>query len=150
MNENSEYYVNPDDIPSVNDVRDAQGFDRREGWSDPAPEDSDDVDVVTDEVVGEIPDENGEVLEVHLVKPAAETSRKPFTAGKYGTYGVRTGDARVIYKGPEVETILQALGFKGDTFTEETREEVRQIQAENKLPATGRVDKRTWDVIVNS
>lgn len=109
--------------------------------------------VVSDEVVGEIEDENGETLEVHLVKPDENVRRAPesdFPLGKYGKFGERSGDARVVYQGSEVERILSALGMGGDTFTPEVTDQVRQVQGENNLPQTGLVDKATWDAITRA
>lgn len=154
MNDNSEHDVNPDTWPRLqsepdqvippNGARDVLGFPRHE--DDLAEPDA----VVSDEVVGEIQDENGEVVEVHLVKPATPTAAESdFPLGKYGKFGVRASDPRIADRGPGVERLLSHLGVGGDTFTPEVEDQVRQVQEEKGLPVTGQVDRLTWDAITS-
>lgn len=73
----------------------------------------------------------------------------PKSLGKYGRLGAKCSDPRVYSRGENVELLLTRAGWNGNVFTEEFANEVRQIQEENNLPATGRVDQKTWNVIVN-
>lgn len=89
------------------------------------------------------------VEEVHQAPRSNEPQEWPKELGKYGRLGVKTSDPRVYSRGEHVETILASLGWNGNEFTEELANEVKQIQDEHKIPATGRVDQVTWNLIVN-
>lgn len=82
-------------------------------------------------------------------QPQVEPVAWPSWLGKYGRLGVKGSDPRVYNKGEAVELLLSRAGWKGDEFTEEFANEVKQIQEENNLAQTGRVDQKTWNVIVN-
>lgn len=64
----------------------------------------------------------------------------------FGTQTIR--ESVVVWKGPHVASINEALGLGGDVFTEETRDAVLAVQGRNKrLMVTGVVDRRTWGAI---
>lgn len=87
--------------------------------------------------------------EEHVHQPQVEPVAWPSWLGKYGRLGVKGSDPRVYNKGEAVELLLSRAGWKGDEFTEEFANEVKQIQEENNLTPTGRVDQKTWNIIVN-
>lgn len=83
------------------------------------------------------------------LEAAREKTDWPSWLGKYGRLGVKGSDPRVYDKGEAVELLLSRAGWKGDEFTEEFANEVKQIQEENNLIPTGRADQKTWNIIVN-
>lgn len=89
------------------------------------------------------------VEEVHPSPRSNERQEWPKVLGKYGRLGVKASDPRVYSRGEHVETLIAALGWQGNEFTEELANEVKQIQEENGVPVTGRVDQVTWNLIVN-
>lgn len=86
-------------------------------------------------------------------EPAAsepEQEPTPFPLRKNEKFGRRNVDSRIHTTGKHVEALIKQLGWDGDTYTTEVANEVKQIQEENGLVPSGRVDAITWNVIFNN
>lgn len=96
-------------------------------------------------------EEEAPVQEAAPAEPAQEVKEnKPWPLPKDAKLGRRNIDARIHTKGKHVEALLNELGWGGDTYTTEVANEVKQIQEENGLVPSGRVDALTWNVIFNN